>query len=393
MSIRELVEFLASAWRVGHLKAPLLLLRYLMLTMLNRTSRRRVIRHVPEIHAAEDVAVSATVQGITDIVVPVYGNFEQTRALLEALGNDPELPGRVVVIDDASPDPRVGPMLQAACADRADWQLIENEQNMGFVETCNRGFAASRRDVIVLNTDTEVPAGALWRIARALQAAPDIATATPFSNAAYGVGFPELNYPNPRPFGATTAEIDAAFAGLRLSTEIGLPRGVGFCMGMSRHAIERIGGFSTAFGRGYGEDSGFSLQAARLGLRNVVATNAYVFHVGGQSFGGGWQARSRRATLQILDRYPEYVKSVEDYLATGLARAVCFAAMLRLAESRSGAPVAIGEGAAADADQAVVTIGRTGPCAEATVTFRDESYGFSFGNQDALDRALALYRG
>lgn len=393
MSIRELLEFLASAWRVGHLKAPLLLLRYLMLTMLNRTSRQRVVRHVPEIRPPRDVAVTATVQGIADIVVPVYGNFEQTRALLADLGNDPALPGRVIVIDDASSDARVGPMLRAACADRADWQLIENDSNIGFVETCNRGFAASRRDVIVLNTDTEVPAGALWRVAQALQAAPDIATATPFSNAAYGVGFPDLNYPNPRPFGATTAEIDAAFAGFRLRTEIGLPRGVGFCMGMSRHAIERVGGFSTAFGRGYGEDSGFSLQAARLGLRNVVAANAYVFHIGGQSFGGGWQARSRRATLQILDRYPEYLKGVEDYLATGLARAVCFAAMLRLAESLSGAPAVIGEEAAEDADRASVTIGRTGPCTEATVAFRDESYGFRFGDRDVLGRALALYRG
>ncbi|MEM1131212.1 MAG: glycosyltransferase family 2 protein [Pseudomonadota bacterium] len=373
------------------------MLRYLRLTVLNRTSRSRKIRDLAALTDAPRAVMRAT--RTADVVVPIYGSYDETKALLRNLADDPAPPGRVILVDDASPEPRMLPMLQEASAGREGWQLLENSSNLGFVGTCNRGIAASNVDVIVLNTDTEVPPGALRRVADTLQSASNIATATPFSNSAYGVGFPQLNYPNPRPFGTTTLEINDCFASLPISPKIDLPRGVGFCMGISRAVVQRIGGFSAEFGRGYGEDAGFSLEAARLGMRNVVAANAYVFHIGGQSFGGSWQDRSRRATLKILARYPEYLTMVDDYLASGQAHAICFVALVLLAEKKSGSVVQIEQ---SENDSVGRVAGRPAPArlrisrhnagADAVLALGEERYRFKFANAQTIDHYLSLLR-
>ncbi len=62
--------------------------------------------------------------------------------------------------------------------------------------------------------------------------------------------------------------------------------GVGFCMYVTRRALDRCGPFDEdTFGRGYGEEVDFCLRASRLGLRHLVEDSTYVHHHGGVSFG------------------------------------------------------------------------------------------------------------
>ena len=340
MVVSTALSLTRSAVEVGGLAAPRLLTLYAGLTYLNRTSRSRPIRGVPRRSATRGVKVGADGRGV-DVVVPIFNNFDGTQKLLEALRWDSAQLGGIILVNDASTDARIAPMLRAFCKDVAGAVLVENEQNSGFVATCNRGLASSTKDVVILNTDIELPRGAVARLAGTLRSAPNIATVTPLSNNAYCAGIPHLNYVNERPFAAATDEIDKAFQSLGALEPIDVPRGVGFCMAMSRDVVERIGSFSPEFDRGYGEEADFSLRARQLGYRNVIAPNIYVYHAGGESFGSAWQTAARLGLLRLLHRHPSYVGLMREYLASSSVRAVGFAALVGLARQISGRDIRI----------------------------------------------------
>jgi hypothetical protein len=69
--------------------------------------------------------------------------------------------------------------------------LERNERNLGFVRSVNRGMALHPdRDVVLLNSDTEVANDWLDRLQRSALSQPDIGTVTPFSNNATICSYP-----------------------------------------------------------------------------------------------------------------------------------------------------------------------------------------------------------
>ena len=59
---------------------------------------------------------------------------------------------------------------------------------------------------------------------------------------------------------------------------------VGFCLLIRREVIEAIGLLDEGFGLGNFEDDDYCRRAARAGFRAVIARDAFVHHVGGQTF-------------------------------------------------------------------------------------------------------------
>ncbi len=327
------------AVRLSGFGAPWLLARYVRLWILHRRFNNQPITKLPQSTNPKSAKSRTQETGAhspsADIVVPIYNNFDDTKALLESLRQEISYHNSLILVNDCSTDERISPMLRAFCAGLNKTVLIENECNLGFVATCNRGIKNATRDVVILNTDIELPNGAVTRMLSSLNRHDDIATVTPFSNSAYGVGVPSLIHNNARPFGAKTDQIDRAFQALEDIDPIDIPRGVGFCMAMSRKVIDRIGPFCSDFGKGYGEEADFCMRARRLGFRSVIAPNAFVYHKGGQSFGGSWQKRARLGQLRFLQRHPSYVNMMRDYLRNGEASGACFSALVVLSRNLS----------------------------------------------------------
>jgi GT2 family glycosyltransferase len=360
-------------------RAPAVLVRYAVLTYLNRTSRGRPIRKVPR--KAVRTAASPPPQWDADIVVPVYNDFEGISGVLDLLRREAPQFNSIVLVDDCSIDTRIAPLLSVFRDSVPNAVLIENARNLGFLRTCNRGLEASKHDVIILNTDIELPVGALGRLVDVLRAKGDIASVTPFSSNAYGAGFPDLNYDSGRPFGATTAQIDTAFQAIGPFEPIEIPRGVGFCMAMSRTAIERVGVFDTDFGAGYGEEANFCLRAHGEGFRNLLAPNIYVYHKAGQSFGASSQRKAREGLVRLLARHPDYVGLVRTYLEGGEARAVNFAALVRLAEDLSGRSVL---------QRDAPLLHRAPDGTTASLALNGEVYQFAFASRDIGEKVFGL---
>ena len=87
-------------------------------------------------------------------------------------------------------------------------------------------------------------------------------------------------------------------------------------MYIRRAALDALGGFDAAtFGRGYGEENDFCLRAAAHGWRNVLCDDAYVVHVGGQSFAPLGEKPGGENLARLVARYPRYNALVADFIA------------------------------------------------------------------------------
>ena len=166
--------------------------------------------------------------------------------------------------------------------------------------------AAADHDVVLLNSDTEVPPGWLTRLAAQAYAAPRIATVSPMSNNATICGWPN-DAGGPVALGKTALELDALCRTINAGRSVSTPTTVGFCMYIRRAALIEVGDFDAErFGLGYGEENDFCLRAIAFGWHHHIACDTFVYHKGSVSFGARAQTLSKRAVERLLERYPTY---------------------------------------------------------------------------------------
>lgn len=252
-----------------------------------------------------------------DIIVPVYrGLFDTQRCLESVLSAKGETNWRLVVINDASPEPEVSEWLRMFAKSDARIVLVENPENKGFVATVNVGMAMStENDVVLLNSDTEVANDWLDRLRRAAYGKRRVASVTPFSNNATICSYPEFCQANELPAGGDTASLDNLFAKYLAGQTLEVPTGVGFCMYLTRASLHEVGLFDEeSFGKGYGEENDFCIRAQNAGWKNLHALDAFVRHAGGISFGDSKSERELQAMETLRRLHPRYEQQVHAFV-------------------------------------------------------------------------------
>lgn len=255
-----------------------------------------------------------------DVIVPVYRGLEETRRCIESVlayrcvEGQPAL--RLVVINDASPEPEVTAWLRTL-PQGPDLLLLENPVNLGFVGTVNRGMSLSEdHDVVLLNSDAEVSRDWLRRLRNTAYSHPQAGTVTPFSNNATICSYPKFCADNPLPADTELHDLDALFAQANAGMTLEIPTAVGFCMYIRRDCLRQTGLFDVErFGRGYGEENDFCMRALRLGWQHRMALDVFVRHGGGVSFGDEKSSRERDAQRILEDLYPDYSRMVHAFVA------------------------------------------------------------------------------
>ena len=267
------------------------------------------------------------------MIVPVYRGLEATRRCIESvLSSDLGEQVELVVINDASPEPELVAWLESQAG---RFTLLHNEINLGFVATVNRGMRLHpERDVVLLNSDTEVVGDWLPRLRRAARQRADTGTLTPWSNNATICSYPDFCQDNPLPVGFDLAAMDALCAHHLAGQRVAIPTAVGFCMYIRRACLQAVGLFDEAnFGKGYGEENEFCMRAARAGWQHYLAADVFVYHAGGVSFAasqGEHQAHGHKALLRL---FPDYDREVQAFVARDPGRVLRFALdMLRLVQ-------------------------------------------------------------
>lgn len=259
-----------------------------------------------------------------DVIVPVFGALPETeRCLASLLSEAQRAPFEVIVVDDASPDPSVKDLLRGLAAE-GKVTLIENRQNLGFAQSANLAMSLHpSRDVVLLNSDTEVHGDWLDRLVRCADTSDNVGTVTPFTNNGTICGYPLLLRANPLPQDADLASLDELFGELNAGQYVEIPTAVGFCTYIRRHCLDLTGLFDAeTFGRGYGEEVDFCMKASSLGFRHLLCADLFVYHKGETSFAADASALKQRAQSIIDARYPGYGKLIGAHAEQDPARPV-----------------------------------------------------------------------
>lgn len=276
------------------------------------------------------------------IVVPVYRELALVRACLDSVRASLALnrtPARIVVVDDASPEPALSRWLDTQAA-AGHVTLLRNPCNLGFIETVNRGMRAlPDHDVLLLNADTQVHGDWIDRLGQALYAQPDVASVTPWTNNGEISSFPAMSRAAPAPDTRELALLDAACALVRAAPgahDVELPSCCGFTMLIRRSALDAVGMLDgSALVRGYGEEVDWCMRARAAGWRHLQATGVFVAHAGTVSFRAEKTLRVAQNRSVVVARYPDYLGEFADFARADPLRAAREALRAAVAGSRA----------------------------------------------------------
>ncbi len=248
-----------------------------------------------------------------DIIVPVYNGYEYLKNLFATIVKT-KMDYRLIVINDKSSDIRVGELLDYYVNSNDKIMLIENDENLGFVKTVNKGFKIAVNHIALVNTDVELPDMWLERLMCPIILNKDIASSTPFTNCGTICSFPNFCEDNEIFEKLNVSYIDKTFQSIK-PCYTNLPTGVGFCMGINKNIMDEIGSFDAeTFSKGYGEENDWCQRAIKAGYKNVHVENLFVYH----KHGGSFLSEEKKELLKkngvlLSKKHPNYSLEVANY--------------------------------------------------------------------------------
>ncbi len=254
----------------------------------------------------------------TDVIIPFYKDESILQCLDSVKKHKSESLNKVYVIDDRGPDLELAEKVKEFVkANSSLFEYLQNDENKGFVYTCNRGMKLNNNDVVLLNSDTIVTQNWLEKIKTNIYQSEEFATSTALSNAASYYSIPDQfnkEYDNDPELMNKIVEEFSPYKYIQTHASHG------FCMYIKRSTIEKVGYFDEeSFGKGYGEEVDFSMRALNNGMKNIVSTNTYIHHWEGRSFGNEERAgKTKKEIIKekskiILERYPNIHKLEEEF--------------------------------------------------------------------------------
>lgn len=256
-------------------------------------------------HRIENISV--------DIIIPVYNGYEYLPGLFNGIKENTDIKYRLIVINDYSSDTRVKKFLENIR--KKDFEnnmlLLNNENNVGFVKTVNKGLKLTKNHVILLNTDVILPKNWASRLLFPILKDKKVASVTPFSNAATIFSLPKIGEDNP--FAGDMENINRALEKIIPPYDIlHFPTAVGFCMAINKTALDKIGFLDEIFEEGYGEENDWCQRAIKKGFSHTVAANLFVWHKHGGYFNSAKKKKLISKHLKIIKkRYPKYDTDIQ----------------------------------------------------------------------------------
>ena len=215
------------------------------------------------------------------IIIPAHNQFQLTyQCLTSLILSDDRAKLEIIVVDDASTD------ATTLIETRVDnLRVVRNEQNLGFLHSCNKAASMAKGDYIVfLNNDTEVEAKWIDQMLRVFEE---------FCNV--GAVGAKLVYPDGRLQDAggivweSGTPWNVGHGKDRDDPEYNYVREVDYLTGaalmVSRDAWQAAGGFSEQYAPAYYEDTDLAFKLRAAGYRTLYCPQSTVIHYEGRSNG------------------------------------------------------------------------------------------------------------
>ncbi len=291
---------------------------------LAKRARQRIERLTPEApklldftageldRQARRLSFPDVAEPAASVIVPVYDGLKYTLECLASLAQEPAGASfEVIVIDDASSDGTA-----EAVARIPGLVYLRNEQNLGFLRSCNRAAAKARgRVVVYLNNDAQVTANWLKPLIDAFAADPAVAAAGP-----------KVLFPNGRLQEAGCAinsDLSVTMVGLFDDPALpryDLPREVDYCSGaclaVDADRLRAVGLFDERLAPAYYEDMDLCLALRARGGRIVYNPRSVVYHhlsVSSDKVSKGWKMSRILANRQkVAEKWQPTVDGFND---------------------------------------------------------------------------------
>jgi GT2 family glycosyltransferase len=229
------------------------------------------------------------------------------------------------VLDDASPEPGWSEECESICT-ALGLEYYRTPRNLGIVRNVNLGLLRTVTDdfdyCIVANSDVIFPASLADQLVRIARTDPTIGSVTAWSNNVSIYSVPnddETQLRDQEVVDQVTASLTAEFG----TAAWDAPTGISFAMLISADAIRNVGVMDPVFGRGYCEETDWSVRSLNAGYRLTVAPGVFVFHEGGGSTIAAGLLEEGTTTVAaneaVIDhRYPGFRDSVLEFMDSGL---------------------------------------------------------------------------
>lgn len=168
-------------------------------------------------------------------------------------------------------------------------RVINNEENLGFIKTCNKGISEQDADIyVLLNSDTIIPSDFCEKIVSCFQSDKSIGIASPIASFS-------SRYYILKPVKMSLDEINERLEKVHNTEYPEVPSAEGFCFCITKETVDKIGVLDTVFGKGYHEEIDYCYRAWKNGIKSVLIDDLYVYHKNNVSFG----AAKRKEYMEI----------------------------------------------------------------------------------------------
>ncbi|MBE2919922.1 MULTISPECIES: glycosyltransferase family 2 protein [Anoxybacillus] len=238
-----------------------------------------------------------------DIIIPIYDGYRETVECIRSVLNvETSTEYRLIIVNDKSPNKDIGDFLLEIKNPKII--ILNNEENIGFVGSVNKGIQFSNNDVILLNSDTIVTDYWIDKMEKAAYSDERVGTVTALTNRGTIASVPYFNQDNEIPEGYTIASFGKLIEEISLNLYPTIPTAVGHALFIKRRVIEEVGLFDQeTFGMGYGEEEDFSCRVIKKGYKNILCDNTFVYHWGSTSFGESKKKYIRENKKRLIKKY------------------------------------------------------------------------------------------
>jgi len=229
---------------------------------------------------------------------------------LKSLGDSKDL--QIIIVDNHSIDGSP----QMIAKNFPSVKLIKNKHNLGFAKGNNQGIKKANGDfIMLLNSDTIVPKGAVQKLATFLKDNPSVGAVSPLLyfpsgkiQTDYYMRFPNIfqifGYHNPflRPIILKTFFKRLILSPLKKKKAFPVDQLPGAALMVKREVFEKVGLLDEKFKFLY-EDVDWCWRAKKSGYQLMVLPEVKITHLGGAS----WK---QKMNLQSLSFYKQYFASM-----------------------------------------------------------------------------------